>query len=213
MSRILITTLFFLSFIYSNNSVFAQNKANTVSNAVIELTYDVTDENRAIITWYVSERTNPVRYVIQRSRDDVNYFDIKTIEVKPNINKERLGYSFVDPKALKYQEYFRIIEYNSENNLTYYEAFVLKPKSPVSFVSSVTGNGIVRIIVSDTKSIKALLSTNTNLGIPCDYLVEKDNESVILKPKYMLPSGNYKVSLKTLKTNNEYNFTVKNDDI
>ncbi|MBP6386114.1 MAG: hypothetical protein KA313_05435 [Pseudarcicella sp.] len=205
----------FLTFnlIAITHTLFAQNKQNSASNALIDLTYEVSDENRALITWYVAEKSNPVRYVIQRSRDNVSFFDIKTIEVKPAVGGDRVGYSFIDPKALKYQEFFRVIEYNAENVVLQYETFVLKPKSPVSFVSSSTGNGLVRLIISDTKNLKALLCTENNLGVPCDFLVEKENESVVLKPKYMMSSGNYKILVRSTSNNNEYRFAVKNDDI
>ena len=71
---------------------------------------------------------------------------------------------------------------------------------------------LVRVMVEDSKNIMALVSTETGLGVPCEFEISEAND-VILKPAYSLNGGNYLVKLRSSTGEKQFKFTVKNDDV
>jgi hypothetical protein len=103
------------------------------------------------------------------------------------------------------------MEYEVDGSLYIYTSRSLKPNSAVSIVKD--GEiSLVRVMVEDTKNLTALVSTETGLGVPCEFEVSETND-VILRPAYSLNGGNYLVKLRSSTGEKQFKFTVKSDDV
>ena len=180
-----------------------------------EILFEVStnSDNRAIIRWVNQSDHQPVRFIVQQSRDNKTFFDIREIEIKQQAieQAQQLQFTFTDSKFLRSTEYYRIVEYEVNGSSHTYGSLVVRPISPISIVR----NGdisFVRIVVEDSKNLTALLTTETGLGVPCDFEVSETNE-VILKPAYSLSGGSYLVKLRSLTGEKQFKFTVKSYDI
>lgn len=180
-----------------------------------EILFEVStnSDNRATIRWVNQSDHQPVRFIVQRSRDNGTFLDIREIEVKqPAIEQARqLQFTFTDSKFLRNTEYYRIVEYEVNGSSYTYGSLVARPISPISIVRN-GDMSFVRILVEDSKNLTALLTTETGLGVPCDLEVSETN-GVILKPAYSLSGGNYLVKLRSLADERQFKFTIKSDDI
>jgi hypothetical protein len=200
-------------FLFINNSSIAQN-AKTTSNKDILMEVSISPENKAVIKWISQEDHQTVRFIVQRSRDNETFFDIREIEVKPEAreSKQRLQFAFKDSKMLRNLEYYRIVEYENDGQSYTYSSISVKPTSPVSIVKTGDLSCILRVMVEDSKNLTALVSTETGLGVPCEFEISESND-VILKPAYSLNGGNYLVKLRSSTGEKQFKFTVKSDDL
>jgi uncharacterized beta-barrel protein YwiB (DUF1934 family) len=206
-----VTVAAVLYLIISNTSV-AQN-AKIRSNKEIALEVSINTDNRAVLKWISQSDHQATRFIIQRSRDNETFFDIREIEVKQSAVEQgqQLQFAFTDSKFLRNAEYYRIMEYETDGISHIYSSTMVKPNSPVSIVR----NGdvsVVRVMVEDSKNLTALVTTETGLGVPCEFEVSETND-VILKPAYSLNGGSYLVKLRSSLGEKQYRFTVKGDDV
>ncbi len=182
-------------------------------NKEISLQVSINTDNKALIKWVSQTDHQATRFIVQRSRDNETFFDIREIEVKNEAveSGQQLQFAFTDSKFLRATEYYRIMEYEIDGQSHTYASIALKPSSPVSIVR----NGemsLVRVMVEDSKNLTALVSTETGLGIPCEFEISDTND-VILKPAYSLNGGNYLVKLRSSTGEKQFKFTVKSDDV
>lgn len=182
-------------------------------NAEVLFEASINSDNRALIKWVNQSDHQSARFIVQRSRDNETFFDIREIAVKQNTIEQgqQLQFAFTDSKFLRNTEYYRIVEYEV-NGLSYtYSSLMLKPISPISIVRN-GDMSFVRVMVEDSKNLTALVSTETGLGVPCEFEVSDTND-VILKPAYSLNGGSYLVKLRSSTGEKQFRFTVKNDDV
>jgi hypothetical protein len=182
-------------------------------NKEISLEVSLNPENKALLKWVSQSNHQTSRFIVQRSKDNETYFDIREIEVKQDAVEpgQQLQFAFTDSKFLRSVEYYRIMEYEVGGESHIYSPASLKPSSPVSIIK----NGemsLVRVTVEDSKNLTALVSTETGLGVPCEFEVSETND-VILKPAYSLNGGNYLVKLRSSSGEKQFKFTVKSDDV
>ena len=183
------------------------------SNKEIGLDISINSENKVVIKWISQIDHQAARFIVQRSRDNETFFDIREIEVKQNGIEpgQRLQFAFTDSKMLRNTEYYRIMEYESNGLLHVYTSFPIKPISPVSIVRTGDLTCILKVVVEDSKDLIALVTTETGLGIPCDFEISDTND-VILRPAYSLNGGNYLMRLRSPTGEKLFKFTVKGDD-
>lgn len=199
-------------FVTMSNFCFAQSSKNRNNKEVLMET-SITPENRVLIKWVSQEGHQTARFIIQRSRDNEIFFDIREIEVTQEMRDkaQRLQFAFTDSKILRNQEHYRITEYETDGQSYVYSTMTVKPESPVSVVRR--GDvSIVRVMVEDSKNLTALVSTESGLGVPCEFEVADGND-VILRPAYSLNGGNYLVKLRSSTGEKQYKFSVKSDDV
>lgn len=205
-------TVFFLIATFCVSLVsasFAQVKVKSNKDILFDL--KVNEQNKATLKWVTAEGHLTSRFIIQRSKDNETYFDIREIEVKQATNEDRLQYTFVDYKVLRENEYYRIMEYEVDGKVHVYAPLIAKPENPI-LVTKVGDNSIIRVLVAEQKNLMALIGTQSGLGVPCDFEVAKDN-NLIIKPSYTLMAGNYVLKLRSTTGEQQYKFTVRNDDI
>lgn len=192
-------------------SIFAQT-AKIRSNREIIFEISLNQNNKTIIKWVSPEGHHPSRFIVQRSKDNETYFDIREIDVQPQADPEqRLQFAFTDSKILRGLEYFRVMEYERDGKSYLYSSLSIKPESPVS-IAKAGEMSIVRVMVDDSKNLTALMSTESGLGVPCEFEVSENND-VILKPAYALNGGNYLVKLRSSTGERQFKFSVKTDDL
>ncbi len=212
MKKILILTVAaVLCSLIQNFSVAQTTKIRP--NKEISMEVSINSENKALLKWVSQSDHQTSRFIIQRSIDNDTFFDIREIEVKQDAIDagQQLQFAFTDSKFLRTIEYYRIIEYEVSGESHTYSSVSLKPSSPVSIIR----NGemsLVRVVVEDSKNLTALVSTETGLGVPCEFEVSETND-VILKPAYSLNGGNYVVKLRSSTGEKQFKFTVKSDDV
>lgn len=205
-------TAFFLTAILCASLVtvsFAQVKLKSNKDILFEL--KVNEQNKATLKWVTAEGHLTSRFIIQRSKENETYFDIREIEVKQATNEDRLQYTFVDYKVLRENEYYRIMEYEVDGKAHVYAPIIAKPDNPI-VVTKVGDTSIIRVLVAEQKNLMALIGTQSGLGVPCDFEIAKDN-NLIIKPSYTLMAGNYVLKLRSTTGEQQYKFTVRNDDI
>lgn len=208
---ITLTVAAVLCLLIQNFSVAQTTKIR--SNKEILMQVSVNADNRALLKWVSQSDHQTTRFIIQRSKDNETFFDVREIEVKRESVEagQQLQFAFTDSKFLRTTEYYRLMEYEVDGQSHIYSSSSLKPSSPVSIVK----NGemsLVRVMVEDSKNIMALVSTETGLGVPCEFEISEVND-VILKPAYSLSGGNYLVKLRSSTGEKQFKFTVKNDDV
>lgn len=184
----------------------------TRSNKEISMEISLNPNNKAILKWVNSDGHKTSRFIIQRSKDNETYFDIREIDVAPQTDiEQKLQFVFTDSKLLRGIEYYRIMEYESDGKSYIYSALTIKPESPIS-VAKTGDMSIIRVIVEDSKNLMALVSTESGLGVPCEFEISENND-VILKPAYVLNGGNYLVKLRSSTGEKQFRFNVKTDDL
>jgi hypothetical protein len=200
-------------YLFINNSSVAQN-AKILSNKEILMEVSINPENKAVIKWISQEDHQTSRFIVQRSRDNETFFDIREIEVKQEAteSRQRLQFAFKDSKMLRNVEYYRVVEYENDGQSHIYTSLSVKPISPVSIVKTGDLSCVLRVIVEDSKNLTALVSTESGLGVPCEFEISENND-VILKPAYSLNGGNYLVKLRSSTGEKQFKFTVKSDDV
>ena len=193
-----------------SNLCFSQNvKIRTNKEIIMEISLN--PSSKAQIKWVSPEGHHPSRFIIQRSKDNETYFDIREIDVQPQADPEqRLQFAFTDSKLLRGIEYYRIMEYETDGKSYLYAALTIKPESPVS-IAKAGDLSVVRIMVEDSKNLTALMSTESGLGVPCEFEISESND-VILKPAYALNGGVYLVKLRSSAGEKQFRVNVKNDD-
>ena len=206
-----VTYLTMTGFLFLGLSFCALAQIKTRSNKEILFTIQVNEGNRAVLTWVTSEGHRPARFIVQRSKDNETFFDIREIEVKESIADERLQFTFIDSKAMRNTENYRIVEYESDGKFYVYAPLQAKPNSPVSVLKQ-SDRDIISVAVDNNTNITALVGTESGLGVPCELELTNDN-NVVLKPLYTLTSGSYVVKLRSPSGEKMYKFSVKSDDI
>jgi len=199
-------------FVVSNTSIAQTPKSRTNKEILMETTMN--PDNRVVIKWVSQEDHQSARFIVQRSKDNETFFDIREIDVKKLGNGEptqRLQFAFTDVKMLRNTEHYRIMEYDHDGEVYLYSTMSVKPISPVSIIRN-GESSIVRVMVEDSKNLTALMSTESGLGVPCEFELS-DNNDVILKPAYSLNGGNYLVKLRSSAGEKQIKFSVKADDL
>ena len=194
---------------FIKNCTFAQT-AKIRSNKEISMEISLNPENKTLLKWISQSDHQTSRFIVQRSNDNETFFDIREIEVKRDAIEpgQQLQFAFTDSKFLRTTEYYRIMEYEVDGESHVYTSISIKPNSPVSIMK----NGVVRVMVEDSKNLIALVTTETGLGIPCEFGVSENND-VILIPAYSLNGGNYLVKLRSSTGEKQFKFSVKSDDV
>jgi hypothetical protein len=211
MKKSLILTVAAVTLLIFGNICFAQTtKIRTNKEILFEVSLN--PNNKSVLKWVSAEGHQTSRFIVQRSKDNETYFDIREIDVQPQTDSEqRLQYVFTDSKLLRGAEYYRIMEYEADGKSYTYSAIQVKPESPVS-VAKAGEMSVIRVMVEDSKNLTALVSTESGLGVPCEFEISENND-VILKPAYILNGGNYLVKLRSSTGEKQFRFNVKSDDV
>ena len=107
-------------------------------NKEISMQVSVNADNRALLKWVSQSDHQTTHFIIQRSRDNETFFDVREIEVKRESVEagQQLQFAFTDSKFLRTTKCYRLIEYEVDGQSHIYTSSSLRPSSPVSIVKN-----------------------------------------------------------------------------
>jgi hypothetical protein len=186
----------------------------TINNSKISFKVGLDENNKVKLTWVNANGHKARRYIIQISHDKETFFDLKEVSIE-TVLEEKMLYTFVDPRSYVGTKYYRIIEEDeTEKMITY--AFVKMTvdalPAPAELVKCLQTeeNNVIHIKTADSRLVP-ILTTDTGMGIPCDYKYSEATQTGVLKPVYYLAGGNY--HLKVRLGNNESKYIVTVSDV
>ena len=186
----------------------------SLSNSKISLKIVLDENYKAKLTWVSAVGHRAKRYVIQISHDKETFFDLKEVEVEMGQDERQL-YTFVDGRSYIGTKYYRIMEEDETEKTIIYAAVKITLEAvpaPSELVKCLQTeeNNVIHIKTGDSRLIP-ILTTETGMGIPCDYKYSEATQTGVLKPLYYLAGGNY--HLKVRLGNNESKYIVSVSDI
>ncbi len=186
----------------------------SINNSKISLKV-VLDENYKVkVSWLSPTGHKVKRFIIQISHDKETFFDLKEVEVEP-IQDDRQLYTFIDPRTNVGIKYYRIMEEDEAEKTIIYapvQITLVAMPAPSELVKCLQTeeNNVIHIKTGDSRLIP-ILTTETGMGIPCDYKYNEATQTGVLKPLYYLAGGNY--HLKVRLGNNESKYVVSVGDL
>ena len=194
--------------------IFVTEPIKIVNNSKIYLKAIINEDFKAQLTWVTAVGHNAKSYIIQISNDKENFFDLKEVSVE-SITDERFIYTYSHNHTNFGTRYYRIVERNNDDKLIFYAPISITLEAipaPIELVKCLQAeeNNIIHIKTADSRLIP-ILTTETGMGIPCDYKYSEATQTGILKPLYYLAGGNY--HLKVRLGNNESKYVVSVSDL
>ena len=186
----------------------------SINNSKISLKIFLDENYKAKLSWVSAIGHQAKRYIIQISHDKETFFDLKEVEVQTGQDERQL-YTFVDGRSYIGTKYYRILEEDETDKTVIYASVKITlealsaPQEMVKCLQT-EENNVIHIKTGDSRLIP-ILTTETGMGIPCDYKYSEATQTGVLKPLYYLAGGNY--HLKVRLGNNESKYIVTVSDI
>jgi hypothetical protein len=195
-----------------NKNLFEPIKS--LNNSKISLKVTLDENYKAKLSWVSALGHQAKRYIIQISHDKETFYDLKEVVVETS-KDERSLYTFTDPRMNIGTKYYRIMEVDEEEKTVIYAPvkIVLEAiPAPSELVKCLQTdeNNVIHIKTTDSRLVP-ILTTETGMGIPCDYKYSEATQTGVLKPLYYLAGGNY--HLKVRLGNNESKYIVSVNDL
>lgn len=188
-----------------------------INNSKISLKIALDENYKAKLTWISASGHQAKRFIIQISHDREVFYDLKEVLVEPNPENpdEKMLYTFIDPRSFIGTKYYRIMEEDETEKMLIYapvKITVDAMPAPLDLVKCLQSeeNNVIHIKTTDSRLVP-ILTTDTGMGIPCDYKYSESTQTGILKPVYYLAGGNY--HLKVRLGNNESKYVVTVSDV
>ena len=186
----------------------------SINNSKISLKISLDENYKAKLSWISAAGHQAKRYVIQISHDKETFFDLKQVEVEASQDERQL-YTFVDGKSYIGTKYYRIMEEDDTDKTIIYAPIKITlealpaPQEMVKCLQT-EENNVIHIKTGDSRLVP-ILTTESGMGIPCDYKYSEATQTGVLKPLYYLAGGNY--HLKVRLGNNESKYIVSVNDL
>ena len=121
------------------------------------------DNDDVLLNWITVTELNNKGFEIQRSADGINWEKIGFVAGVINSSIER-NYQFIDARPVSGKNFYRIVQFDLDNTLTYSDIVVVK-YSQAAFYSLLNnpGNGLFKINIEPV-SEKIMLSVMDNAG-------------------------------------------------
>ncbi len=184
-----------------------------INNSKISLKIVLDDTYKAKLTWVSAVGHQAKRYVIQISHDKETFFDLKQVVVEISQDERQL-YTFVDGKSYIGTKYYRILEEDESDKTIVYAPVKITlealpaPQEMVKCLQT-EGNNVIHIKTGDGRLVP-ILTTETGMGIPCDYKYSEATQTGVLKPLYYLSGGNYHLKMRLGNNESKYIVSVSN---
>jgi hypothetical protein len=186
----------------------------SISNSKISLKIILDENYKAKLTWVSAIGHQAKRYIIQISHDKENFYDLQEVVIETTQDERQL-YTFVDGRSYIGTKYYRIMEEDEADKTIIYAPVKITLEAipaPSELVKCLQTeeNNVIHIKTGDSRLIP-ILTTETGMGIPCDYKYSEATQTGVLKPLYYLAGGNY--HLKVRLGNNESKYIVSVSDL
>jgi hypothetical protein len=186
----------------------------SINNSKISLKVLINEDYKAKLSWVSAVGHQAKRYIVQISYDKENFYDLQEVAIVES-TEERQLYTFVDNIGFIGTRYYRIMEEDQTDKTVVYAPTkitlegIMAPSELVKCLQT-EENNVIHIKTGDSRLIP-ILTTETGMGIPCDYKYSEATQTGVLKPLYYLAGGNY--HLKVRLGNNESKYIVSVSDI
>jgi hypothetical protein len=186
----------------------------SINNSKISLKIALSENYKAKLTWLSISGHQVKRYIVQISHDKETFYDLQEMAVEAT-PEERQLHSFADNSGFIGTRYYRIIEEDQTGKTIVYAPTkitlegIFAPQEMVKCLQT-EENNVIHIKTGDSRLIP-ILTTETGMGIPCDYNYSEATQTGVLKPLYYLAGGNY--HLKVRLGNNESKYVVSVSDL
>ena len=185
-----------------------------INNSKISFKTTLDENYKVKLTWISASGHQAKRYIIQISHDKETFYDLKEVLVVPNPD-EKMLYTFIDPRSYVGTKYYRVMEEDETDKMITYAPVKMTidaMPAPVELVKCLQTeeNNVIHIKTADSRLVP-ILTTDTGMGIPCDYKYSEATQTGVLKPVYYLAGGNY--HLKVRLGNNESKYIVTVSDL
>jgi len=186
----------------------------TINNSKISFKLTSDENSKVKLTWASANGHQAKRYIIQIGHDKETFYNIHEVLAIQN-SEEKMLYTFVDPCSYIGTRYYRIMEEDQTDKMFIYAPVKMVLEgipAPAELVKCLQTeeNNVIHIKTADSRLIP-ILTTDTGMGIPCDYKYSEATQTGVLKPVYYLAGGNY--HLKVRLGNNESKYIVTVSDI
>ena len=186
----------------------------SLSNSKISFKLVIDENYKAKLSWVSAVGRPAKRYIIQISHDKENFYNLKEVVVQTGQDERQL-YTFVNSMMNFGTKYYRILEEDQDDKIIIYAPMKIMLESipaPSELVKCLQTeeNNVIHIKTGNSRLIP-ILTTETGMGIPCDYKYSEATQTGVLKPLYYLAGGNY--HLKVRLGNNESKYVVSVNDI
>ncbi len=168
----------------------------------VELTYfqtEVADNQRVNVRWETATEINSSHFVLERSRDAVNYIAITHIEAAGSSNSKKT-YSFTDESALFGTNYYRLSQIDRDGTKQFFRPqAVIIDDAYVPFGvfpnPSIGSNFSVKVEDSDEASLNLMDFSGRVIGLNINKLTQTILE---ITPVESLKLGTYILEVQTL---------------
>ncbi|MDZ7897784.1 MAG: hypothetical protein U5N85_07110 [Arcicella sp.] len=183
----------------------------TMNNSKISFKIALDENYKVKLTWVSANGHQAKRYIIQCGYDKELFYDLDEIMVLPN-PEEKMLYTFTDPRAYSGTKYYRIVEKDEADKTFIYapvKMTVEALQAPAELVKCLQTeeNNVIHIKTADSRLVP-ILTTDTGMGIPCDYKYSEATQTGVLKPVYYLAGGNYHLKVRLGNNESKYMVTV-----
>jgi hypothetical protein len=114
--------------------------------------------NQVALDWKTATETNSKVFEVQRSSDGSNWVTIGYVNSAGNSSSER-AYAFTDSKPLNGKNYYRLIQYDSDNHKLYSSVVPIDFKIPSYYIiANNPGKGIYRLTIQSSRPVQLNVS-------------------------------------------------------
>ncbi len=123
----------------------------------IDFKAQVITTDQVKLTWVTGEETNTKEYVIERSKDGSNFYEIDRIQAKGNTQSAKT-YSIIDNNPLKGKNFYRITELDFSGNKTFSPTLYVKLSGESKVELEVFPNPAFNIVTVSTVNSQSYLN-------------------------------------------------------
>lgn len=192
----------------TNNAVTASNRLRldnitlTATALPVQVTYfqtEATDNQRVNIRWETAQEINSNVFIVERSRNAIDYKIIAKIEAAGESNTTK-RYSFTDETALFGTNYYRLSQIDKDGTMQVFrpQAVIIDDASlPFGVFSNPVFQNVFNVKVEDADEANFVMNDMSGKGIKLK--TNKLTQTIVeITPTENLPLGMYIIQVQTL---------------
>jgi hypothetical protein len=203
--------LFLYSILFVSHLCFARVDESNAQSKKAQLKLKAIDGKKVSLDFNISSEKRNSQYVIQRSRDLVQYEDVLVLN---SARSKRKG-SFTDEPHETGLSYYRLVEVFDDGttfNHVPVMAVTEDANSNFALIDHLACDDKIYVRVSHNVGMQVTVSDENRMPIVCDYQALSETD-FILKPYTPLSEGVYVVTIKNYTGTREYRLPARTPEI
>lgn len=184
-------------------NVLVKGQANAVTPLILKSFTAELNENQILLNWHTTNEINVDQFIIEKSNDGINFFTLKTVAAKNNVNNT---YSLLDPIAIKSLVYYRLKIIEKDGSYSFSKIAIVRSNPMVSEL--IYPNPATDIVTLSHKNAK-LNATIRVLNFEGKIMFVKKvsiNATQSILPVSNLSPGNYIVIFNNVNVQTHFKF-------